>query len=78
MFFARLPGESPCFSRVQITQSLILNRVGSILISLYSLRTKRERGSGGGLDVIRTSKAFESHIGATSCRLDLRQSYIGT
>lgn len=35
MFLARLPGESPCFSRVQITQSLTLNRVGSILIFLY-------------------------------------------
>ena len=27
MFFARFPGESPYFSRVQITQSLTLNRL---------------------------------------------------
>ena len=27
MFFARFPGECPYFSRVQITQSLILNRL---------------------------------------------------
>jgi hypothetical protein len=26
---ARLPGESPCFSRVKITQSFILNRFES-------------------------------------------------
>lgn len=41
MFLARLPGESPCFSRVQITQSLILNRVGSILIYLSPYGPKR-------------------------------------
>ena len=27
MFFARFPGECPYFSRVQITQSLTLNRL---------------------------------------------------
>ena len=71
MFLARLPGQRPCFSRVQITQSLILNRVASILICLSPYGPRRKGNSDSstrvtrGADVLAT---FCSSAQLPTCR----------